>query len=66
MKKKLKKPPARRATPEPDLMEQTRSAAAYVNSRPNDAGLEIYAFLSIFHPEMTHAQKRQLSRKDGH
>ncbi len=47
----------------PSLMEKTRAAVAYVNTKPQK-DLEMYAFLSLFHPEMSEAKKRELCRKD--
>jgi hypothetical protein len=42
-------------------MERTRAAKAYVDAR-RDAGIEMFAFLSLFHPEMDDATKRELAR----
>lgn len=50
----------------PDLMERTRATVALVNGtgRGSRDDLGMYAFLSLFHPEMSDAKKRELSRKE--
>lgn len=53
----------RKKAKEPDLMERTRAAVAYVecrDSRSRDRNLEMYAFLSLFHPDMSEERKRKL------
>jgi len=48
----------------PDLMEHTRAAVELVNRTSGDnRELAMYGFLSLFHPKLTHAQKRELVRK---
>lgn len=47
----------------PDLMERTRATVAYIecrDRRSNDRNLELYAFLSLFHPNMSEERKRKL------
>ncbi len=49
------------------LMPRVEAAVAYINSVPDSKRrdeLEVYAFLSLFHPEMTHARKRELCSHD--
>jgi hypothetical protein len=55
MKKKIKNKPL-------DLMEITRAAVCFVNDRSQDE--KMWAFLSLFHPEMSDAQKRKLCTKE--
>lgn len=48
---------------EPDLMDRTRAAIAYCNAARNEE-LNMFAFLQLFHPEITPDRARQLSRKE--
>lgn len=45
------------------LMERTRAAVCFLNADigAHRRGMDVYGFLSLFHPEMTHAQKRELT-----
>jgi hypothetical protein len=57
--------------PHPDhVMRHADAARALVNSRPGynakaDKEFEVYAFLSVFHPEYDHADKRAFIREMG-
>lgn len=42
-----------------ELMARTQAARAYTNQVNQDPGLEMAAFLAIFHPEMTEQQRRE-------
>ena len=46
---------------QPDLMEHTRATVGFLNAGSN-RGEQMYAFLSLFHPKMTHEAKLKLSR----
>lgn len=47
----------------PTLMDRTRAAVAYVNTKHGDAAaVEMAAFLELFHPEMPDDKKRELIR----
>jgi len=59
-KSKPKKKPRPR---KPDPMEQVRGAAMVIGDNASEED-KLYAFLSIFHPNMTHAEKRKLSQKE--
>lgn len=51
---------------QPDLMDRTRAAVCFVNAGGGTGGdmdTEMYAFLSLFHPEMNEQKKRELCRK---
>lgn len=47
----------------PDLMQRTRAAVCYLNTKRDSAELEMYAFLSLFHPEIDEPTKREIARK---
>ncbi len=58
--KSLKKP-----TPQPDLMERTRATVALLNgfsSSRKAKEMEMYGFLSLFHPKLSDEKKRALAR----
>ena len=46
------------------LWEHVRAARGYFDHvlTRNDKGLQTYAFLSLFHPEMDHLEKREVIR----
>lgn len=48
----------------PTMMDRTRAARAYVNqAKHGDSGdLEMYAFMAIFHPEVSDDKVRELVR----
>lgn len=48
-------------SPEPDLMERTRAAVTFLNSQ-NDEEMNLWGFLSLFHPEMSNEEKRRFIR----
>lgn len=61
-----KKPKERKKSNDSDgLMDRTRAAVAYLNtSGPKgnySLDAEMYAFLSLFHPEMDEKTKRELA-----
>lgn len=39
-------------TREPDIMDRTRAAVCYVNSRAGSERIAMFAFLSLMHPEI--------------
>jgi hypothetical protein len=43
-----------------NLMDRTRAAVAYCNTRSGTEALKMQAFLSIFHPEMSDEVRREL------
>lgn len=55
---------------DPDrLMHHAHAGVAWVEARSGfnaetNAELNAYAFLSVFHPDLTHQQKQELSRRD--
>lgn len=59
-KSKPKKKPRPR---KPDPMEQVRGAAMVIGDHAKDED-KLYAFLSIFHSGMSHAEKRKLTQKE--
>jgi hypothetical protein len=46
---------------QPDLMERTRATVCLLQSRRGEDE-KMYAFLSLFHPNMPEVTKRQLAR----
>lgn len=57
MKKPKRKPQG------PDVMDQARAARGYLNAsdRRKDDGLDMFAFLQIFHPKMPADKARALA-----
>jgi hypothetical protein len=51
---------AKRKTNKPSQMEKVRAARAYFEGCGKIPDIEMYAFLSIFHPDLSHKDKLEL------
>lgn len=58
-----KKRASKKLKPEPDIMERTRATVGLLNSAGYNGrkDAQMFAFLSIFHPEMSFEKKRRMS-----
>jgi hypothetical protein len=55
-------PMARDKADRDGLMERTRAARCYADTRAHDPGIEMAGFLAIFHPDMDEERRRELVR----
>ncbi len=62
--KKQKKQAIQKPVPQPDMMDRARAARAYLEAGHNNENLKMFAFLSIFNPEITPERALQLCRKE--
>ena len=63
MKKARKKIPNQGA--QHSLMDRTRATVGLLNShRGASKEMEMYAFMSLFHPELSHEKKRKICRAE--